>query len=149
MDRNERQLKIIELVKTGVMETQGDLVKALNDLGYSVTQATISRDIKDLGLIKVNKGGRYQYAVAEAKRTMDVSDTMLVLFREVVERVAVSQNLVVVRTHPGNAPAVGAMIDNLGIQNVLGTLSGDDTLLIIADSSESAPLIAERLKLML
>ena len=149
MDRNERQLKIIELVKAGVMETQGDLVKALNDAGYSVTQATVSRDIKDLGLIKVNKGGHYQYAVASPKRTADVSDTMLVLFREVVERVAVSNNLVVVRTHPGNAPAVAAMIDNLGLQNALGTLSGDDTLLIIADSNESAPLIAERLKMML
>ncbi len=149
MDRNERQLKIIELVKSGVMETQGDLVKALNEAGYSVTQATVSRDIKDLGLIKVNKGGRYQYAVSTPKRTVDVTDTMLVLFREVVERVAISGNLVVVRTHPGAASAVGAMIDNLGIQNALGTISGDDTLLIIADSGESAPLIAERLKLML
>lgn len=146
MDRNERKRKIIEIVKNNVIETQEELVSMLETMGYNVTQATISRDIKELKLVKINKDGRYRYAVASDNSNFaDVKGNMLNLYRETVERIVVSLNLIVVRTKAGNAGSVAAMLDSLNLPKVIGSIGGDDTVLLIAESVSAAPEIAERL----
>lgn len=150
MDRNERQLKIIETVKTHAVETQEDLVLLLREQGYSVTQATISRDIKELGLIKVNSEGRYRYAVVSSSpQNINISPAMLSLYREVVQKVTVSLNLVVLSTRSGNATAIAAMLDTIHLPKVLGTVGGDDTIILVAESVIAAPEIADQLNKML
>jgi len=147
MDRNERKRKIIEIVKNNVIETQEELVAMLETMGYNVTQATISRDIKELKLVKINKDGRYRYAVASDNNNFaDVKGNMLNLYRETVERVVVSLNLIVVRTKAGNAGSVAAMLDSLNLPKVIGSIGGDDTVLLIAESVSAAPEIAEKLR---
>ncbi|MBQ9145219.1 MAG: arginine repressor [Clostridia bacterium] len=149
MDRSERQLRIIELVKSQIIETQEDMVTKLRGMGFRVTQATISRDIKELGLIKVSHEGRYRYAMPTAPSDMQVSQAMLSLYREVVEKVIVSLNLVVIRTHPGNAVSVASMLDSIRLPNVVGSVSGDDTIILVAESVSAAPEVAEQLRSML
>ena len=147
MDRNERKRKIIEIVKNNVIETQEELVNMLDTMGYNVTQATVSRDVKELKLVKINKDGRYRYAVASDNGNFaDVKGNMLNLYRETVERVVVSLNLIVVRTKAGNAGSVAAMLDSLNLPKVIGSIGGDDTVLLIAESVSAAPEIAERLR---
>lgn len=147
MDRNERKRKIIEIVKNNAIETQEDLVTMLQTMGYTVTQATISRDIKELKLVKINKDGRYRYAVAADNSTFDdVKGNMFTLYRETVERIVVSLNLIVVRTKAGNAGSVAAMLDSLNLPKVIGSIGGDDTVLLIAESVSAAPEIADKLR---
>lgn len=147
MDRNERKRKIIEIVKNNAIETQEDLVKMLEAMGYNVTQATISRDIKELKLVKINKDGQYRYAVAaDNSNFSDVKNSMLNLYREAVERITVSLNLIVVRTKAGNAGSVAAMLDSLNLPKVIGSIGGDDTVLLIAESVSAAPEIADKLR---
>lgn len=148
MDRNERKRKIIEIVKNNAIETQEELVVMLQGMGFTVTQATISRDIKELKLVKINKDGHYRYAVA-ADNTLapeDGKNSMFSLYREAVERITVSLNLIVVRTKAGNAGSVAAMLDSLNMPKILGSIGGDDTVLLIAESVSAASEIAEKLR---
>ena len=147
MDRNERKRKIIEIVKNNAIETQEELVAILQTMGYNVTQATVSRDIKELKLVKINTDGHYRYAVAtEGSAMTDGKSSMLSLYREAVERITVSLNLIVVRTKAGNAGSVAAMLDSLNLPKVIGSIGGDDTVLLIAESVSAAPEIAEKLR---
>ncbi len=147
MDRNERKRKIIEIVKNNAVETQEELVALLQTMGYNVTQATISRDIKELKLVKINKDGHYRYAVAADDSALaDVKGNMLTLYRETVERITVSLNLIVVRTKAGNGGSVAAMLDSLSLPKVIGSIGGDDTVLLIAESVSAAPEIADKLR---
>lgn len=148
MDRTERQRKIVEIIKANDVDTQEDLANRLNSMGYKVTQATVSRDIKELKLVKVNQNGRYKYALPQPSQEVGLNRNMLTLYREVVQSVTVSLNLVVVRTKVGNANSVCAMLDTVPIPGVLGTIAGDDAILIVADSAESAPAIAKQLRSM-
>lgn len=148
MDRTDRQRKIVEIIKSSDVDTQEELVSRLNALGYKVTQATVSRDIKELKLVKVNRNGRYKYALPAPAQEAGLNRNMLNLYREVVKEVATSLNLVVVRTKVAGANSVAAMLDSVSIPGVLGTVSGDDTIIIVADSVESAPAIAEQLRSM-
>ena len=146
MDRNERKRKIIEIVKNNAIETQEELVAMLETMGYAVTQATISRDIKELKLVKINKDGRYRYAVpSDNSNFQDVQSSMLNLYRETVKDIKVSLNIIVVRTKAGNAGSVAAMLDSLALPKVIGSVGGDDTVLLVAESVSAASDIAEKL----
>lgn len=150
MARSERQLSIIEIIKNKAIETQEQLVDELVALGYKVTQATVSRDIKELNLIKKNINGRYRYTMLDQTEKNDVNDNkMIVLYREVMISVTQVNNLVVLRSKPGTAGSVAAIIDNFHYSNKLGTIAGDDTVLVILSSDESAMVFADRLKGML
>lgn len=145
MDRNERKRKIIEIINSRPVQTQEELVAILRDMGYHVTQATVSRDIKDLNLVKINQDGTYRYAVASNRTAVDVNSTMFSLCREAIVRIVVSLNLVVVRTRPGNAGSVATMLDALSLPKVVGSIGGDDTVILVAESVSAAPEVAERL----
>ena len=136
--KEKRHMKIKEIVSQREVDTQDDLVRALEESGFPVTQATISRDIKELQLIKVvGSHGRYKYAIPIASATVSM-ETLRRKLMDVFISLARANNLIVVRVFPGNAHSIGAMIDNIEIEGLLGTIAGDDTLLLICSTDERA-----------
>jgi len=147
--RYSRQNKILELISANEIETQEKLVSMLKDAGYSVTQATVSRDIKDLQLIKVlTPSGKYKYA-ASAQQDAPISDRFVKIFRETITSFAAAGNLIVVKTLSGCGPAAGEAIDNISLPHLVGTIAGDNTLLMIVDKEENVDPIMNRFNEML
>ena len=145
MLRAERHEKILELIARKEIETQEELCEELNRENYVVTQATISRDIRDLHLFKVagiEKKYRYAYI---GENEGDVSEKMRNLFKNCVVSVAVAQNLVVVKTMTGNGANAGAVVDKLNLESVVGSVAGDDTLLVVCKDNNSADEVQRRL----
>ena len=135
--RYSRQNKILELIANNEIETQEKLAAMLKTEGFNVTQATISRDIKDLQLIKVlSPSGKYKYAVS-TQQDAPISDRFVKIFRETITSFASAQNLVVIRTLSGCGAAAGEAIDNIGLPHVVGSIAGDNTLLLIVDKEEN------------
>lgn len=146
MTRSQRHSKILKLIEEFEIETQEDMVLALANEGYRVTQATVSRDINELGLIKVSaKGKKYRYARPQS-REKSVSVKMMTLFKESVISIVGVLNQVVVKTLAGSANTAAALIDKLNIPAVVGTLAGDDTVLLILNSVEASDAVVGQLK---
>ena len=129
MERNERQIKILELISTKNIETQDELAYELKKLNYNVTQATISRDIKELGLVKT----RYIAAGADS-----VNERIKRIFKISVLSVNVAGNILVIRTLTGCASATGDMLDKLHDSKVLGCIAGEDTVVAICSDEAAA-----------
>ncbi len=139
--RLSRQNKILELIKTNEVETQDQLLNLLRDAGYNVTQATISRDIRELQLFKGQaKDGKYKY-IAGNYDNRPISDRFVKIFRETVLSYATAQNLIVVKTLSGCSGAAGEAIDCLSLEHIVGSISGDNTLLVVVDREENVPQI--------
>lgn len=135
--RYSRQNKILELIANNEIETQDKLVSLLKEQGFDVTQATISRDIKELQLIKVlTPSGKYKYAVS-AQQDAPISNRFTKIFRETITSFASAQNLIVIKTLSGCGPAAGEAIDNIGLPHVIGSVAGDNTLLMVVDHEEN------------
>lgn len=135
--RYSRQNKILELIKDHDIETQDQLASLLKESGYNVTQATISRDIKELQLIKVlSSTGKYKYAVS---RISDgpITERFVKVFRETMLSVKSAENLIVVKTLSGCGSAVGEAIDSLDMEHMVGSVCGDNTCLIIVDHKDN------------
>lgn len=146
MLRSARHAKILELISSREIETQEELCNELQKQGYLVTQATVSRDIKDLHLFKVvGTERRYKYTSAVSDDS-ELSPKMRNLFRECVLRLRCANNLILVKTLGGNASNAGMVLDKLDLSEVLGTVAGDDTLLVVCDTNEHAALVLERLE---
>ena len=144
-----RQKKILELINRYQIETQDDLISRLMIEGYSVTQATASRDIRELQLTKVLTGkGSYRY-VAPKREELAAGMKINAALVDSIRSVDYAQNIVVLRTLPGLAGAVAAGIDSLAIADVLGCVAGDDTIIVAARSDTSAKLISERIRVMM
>ena len=127
-----RHKKIMELIKEHEISTQEDLAEALQIAGFSVTQATISRDIKELGLIKVpGNSGISCYTLPGDSVNAKNEDRMKRLFRDAVIFMDKSENLIIIKTLPGEAQGVASTIDNVGWPEIIGTVAGDDTILIV------------------
>lgn len=145
MARSVRQSKIIEIINKQEIETQDELVQALKECGFKVTQATISRDIKELCLFKVSgEKKKYRYAFFEGE-DKTISSKSNEIYRSVVLSITTVLNQVVVKTIRGTTEAVASVIEKLAITSVLGCVSGADTLLVITDSAESAVEVSKRL----
>lgn len=144
--RNLRHAKILELITDNEIETQEELCDELNKYNFNVTQATISRDIKQLHLYKVfGKTKKYRYTfVAEKENTLP--SKMKTLFKESVVSIESANNLVVVKTLSGNASYAGAVIDKSDFEEVLGSIAGDDTLLIVAKTEVLAQRVVDKIK---
>ena len=128
----ERQRKILEIIRRQPVETQEDLAAALRRSGFAVTQATVSRDIKELGLIKVpGANASFRYAFPGELPARSGLERLKRLFRDAVIAVDSSENLVVVKTNPGEAQGVASAIDNAGWPEIIGTVGGDDTILVV------------------
>ena len=145
MLRSARHTKILEVISHKEIETQEELCEELNKLNYVVTQATISRDIRDLHLFKVagvEKKYRYAY-INDGER--EISPKMKSLFRDCVLSIKAAQNLVVIKTLAGNGANAGAVVDKLKYFEIVGSVAGDDTLLIVCESNEGALSIVEKI----
>ena len=144
--KGKRQKKILELIEKYDIETQEELCAELNKLNFNVTQATISRDIKDLKLYKVaGTTKKYKYAYIESEGDV-VTNKMRNLFRECVQSINFANNIIVIKTMRGNGSTAGAFVDSLQYSEIIGTVAGDDTVIIIADSNENTPILVDRLK---
>ncbi|MCL6561664.1 MAG: arginine repressor [Firmicutes bacterium] len=144
-DKRTRQALIQAMVQTYAIETQEELAELLAERGIPATQATVSRDIKELGLLKVPYQDRHRYALPSSPTTA-AHEKFRRIMREVLVDVVVSENLVVVKTLPAGANVVSEAIDGMNWEDVAGTLAGDNTVLVVARSRAEAPLIADRLK---
>ena len=148
--KNDRQKKIIELVENRCIETQEQLLSRLQERGITSTQATISRDIKQMHLIKEPVGqGVYKYAVSGNRTKLNFAEKLRTIFRESITSIAYAQNIVVIKTMPGLASAACSALDNMDITYMVGSLAGDDTVLIIMRDNESAVELATSIRTML
>ena len=135
--RYSRQNKILDLIANNEIETQEKLATMLRAQGYDVTQATISRDIKELQLIKVlSPSGKYKYAVSTQQDT-PISDRFIKIFRETITGFSSAKNLIIIKTLSGCGPAAGEAIDNIGLPHIVGSIAGDNTLLLVIDDDEN------------
>ena len=139
-----RIMKIKEIIQNQVIETQEELAAALKKEGIVVTQATVSRDIKELMLIKVPYKDRF--ALSDEKQNVMPKNHTAMLFQQAVTKIDSSMNLVVLHTIPGSASAVAFAIDHANSDVVIGTLAGDDTILIILKSPEDVPVFLEHIQ---
>ena len=145
MLRSARHAKILEIISNKEIETQEELCEELNQMNHVVTQATISRDIRDLHLFKVaGMEKKYRYAYINDGES-EISPKMKSLFRECVLSVKSAQNLVVVKTLIGNGGNAGAVVDKLSYEEIIGSVAGDDTLLIICTNTDAAEIVVEKL----
>ncbi len=134
--RQKRQEQILQIISENDIKTQEQLTEALRALGYITTQATVSRDIKELGLIKISsKDGGYKYA---AKPSSTIEQKHIEIFSDAVINISYALHTVVIRTYPGMAQAVCASCDILVGNKILGSVAGDDTILIITQSEAAA-----------
>ena len=140
-----RQAKVLEIIRQQPIETQEDLALSLKKEGFDVTQATVSRDIKELGITKTPTGsGRYRYMVPQERTYEDSARRTRRLFQDSVVSVDYSENLVVIRTLTGNAHAVAATIDEMSLPEIVGTIAGDDTILIVVKPKSGAINVMEK-----
>lgn len=143
--KTKRQDRILNLISEHVIETQDELIAKLTAEGYSVTQATISRDIRELRISKIlGESGKYHYVSPEPTNEAVKKDLRNTYMASVIS-VACGRNIVVVKTHPGLAQAVAAGIDGMHIPELLGCVAGDDTIFAVAHDDETARQIAARL----
>lgn len=148
--KGKRQGEILAIIASTAVETQEQLLEELKKRGIGATQATISRDIKELHLVKELTGkGRYRYAQSERKNAVNATGRLKTIFREGVVSYDYAQNLVVVKTMPGLGSAAGAALDGMDIPERVGSLAGDDTVLLILRTTESAKRFCETIREML
>jgi transcriptional regulator of arginine metabolism len=143
--KSVRQMKIREMISAQTIETQDELVEALRAAGLQVTQATVSRDIKEMQLIKVPaEDGRYKYSMPQEQRTNPVNKLKRALADNFLH-IDYTENLVVMKCLPGTANAIGALIDNMEWNDVMGTICGDDTILMICRTKERSGEIVNQI----
>lgn len=136
--KKRRQSKILELIKNYNIETQEELTERLRGEGFDVTQATASRDIRELNLVKVSAGGNsYKYAES-SKDDMKISVKYRNILKETLVSVDFACNMIVLKTYSGMAQAAAAAIDNMGWSEIVGSVAGDDTIIMVMRSDESA-----------
>lgn len=144
--KSERQARILELITQFEIETQDDMMNRLRDEGFAVTQATVSRDLRELQLTKsLTARGTYRYSVNSTKNHMRNNAKLSSAMVDSVTDVDYSMNNVVIKTYPGMAQAVASGIDAMNMQDILGSVAGDDTIIIITKNEESSALIRERI----
>ena len=130
MKKYTRQSKVLELIENNEIETQEELADHLKKIGIDVTQATISRDIRELRLIKVlSKSGKYKYA-AMGQNVESTTDRLIKIFKNSIVSINIAGHLLVIKTLPGAAQICGSAVDSLGIDEIVGTIAGDDTIFV-------------------
>lgn len=143
--KSKRQAKIMEIISTSNIETQEQLLQELRNAGFTSTQATISRDIKELRIVKeLTSLGTYHYTTASKEASAAFSDRLNTIFRECVTSFDYAQNIIVIHTLPGLANAAASALDAMSRSVVLGTLAGDDTVVaIMRDANAAAAFCGE------
>lgn len=141
----ERQHKVLDIIKRRRIGTQDELSGELKKSGYNVTQATVSRDIKELGLIKVPfENNEFYYARPGENRLPRSGQRLKRLFLDSVTGLDASENLIIIKTNPGEAQGVASAIDQAGWDEIIGTVGGDDTILVVVKPKEAAGTLLKR-----
>ncbi len=150
MARASRQLRILEIIAKNDIDTQEELVARLREDGYTVTQATVSRDIKDMNIIKTftDDGRHYKY-VAQQPKEPTTADKFLKIFRNTVLSIRYAENLIILKTEQGGASAAAELIDRLEYDEILGVIAGDNTIFVAVDSTNNVEMIVENLETLL
>ena len=142
-----RHAKIKEIIDNHKIETQEDLASALRDEGIDVTQATVSRDIKEMGIIKtLSSDGRHYKYTAQQTKEASAADKFLSMFKNTVVSIKSTGNLIVLKTETGSAGPAAELIDKLSYDEVLGVIAGDNTIFVAVDSLEHVDMIRRRLE---
>ena len=145
--KNERQELLLQIVSEEIIETQEQLLEALEKRGVRSTQATISRDIKQLHLVKEPSGqGSYRYAVSAQKNHLNFADRLRTIFRQSVLSVDYAQNIVVLKTMPGLAQGAASALDGMENVGVVGSLEGDDNVMLVMRSESGAAALCAEVK---
>ncbi len=145
--KSQRQSQILEIISTRDVETQEQLLDALRTAGFSSTQATISRDIRELHIVKeLTKFGTYRYTTGSDEVSSSFSSRLNAIFKECVTGYDYAQNMVVMHTIPGLAAAAASSIDAMGMSFVLGTIAGDDTVFIVMRDQNAAAAFCSEVK---
>ena len=145
--KSQRQAKIIEIISNTNVETQEQLLAALQQAGFTSTQATISRDIKELRIVKeLTSFGTYRYTTAARELSGTFSNRLNSIFKECVTGFDYSMNIIVIHTLPGLASAAASALDAMKMSVVLGTLAGDDTVMVVMRDSNSAAAFCGEIK---
>ena len=148
--KSQRQAKIMEIISTTNVETQEQLLAALQEAGFTGTQATISRDIKELRIVKeLTSLGTYRYTTAAREVPASFTGRLNTIFRECVTNFDYAQNLVVIHTLPGLANAAASALDSMHMSVVLGTIAGDDTVFVVMRDTNAAAAFCGEIKSLL
>lgn len=148
--KSQRQAKILEIISNKNVETQEQLLAALQEEGFRGTQATISRDIKELRIVKeLTSLGTYRYTTSSNEITGSFSSRMNTIFRECVVGFDYAQNIIVIRTLPGLASAAASSIDAMNMSAVVGSLAGDDTVMVVMRDMNAAASFCGEIKSLL
>jgi len=144
--RYSRQNKILEIIGEKKIDTQEQLADELKKEGYNVTQATVSRDIRELGIIKIpTPSGGHRYALSKSD-DRPAGSRELSIISDTILSISSSENIIVIKTLTACANAACESVDSLGLKHIIGSLAGDNTFLIIADDRENVPSLIEELK---
>ena len=144
--KNARQAAILAIIEHDDIETQEELALALRARGFAVTQATVSRDIKELKLLKVSTSrGTYKYATSGRAET-SMNDRFVRIFSHAVISIEFAQNIVVIKTLPGSANAAAEAIDSLNMENLVGAVAGDNTVLAVVNDTKNIPELLNKFK---
>lgn len=145
MTKSERQSKILEIIANNIISTQEDLVKKLTEEGFNVTQATMSRDLQELRVTKMMlNDGTYKYATAKIPE-ISINEKMRTVFSQCLMSVDYANNIVVVKTFTGAAQAVAATLDSFVWDEIVGSIAGDDTIMVVVRNEKSAKQLAVKL----
>ena len=140
-----RHAKILELIDTYDIETQDELAKKLQEAGFSVTQATVSRDIREMRLTKISTNRGKQKYSAISGTDSEIAERLIRVFREAVIKMDYAQNMIVIKTLEGMGMAVGVALDSMQESEILGTIAGDDTVFCVVKTQHQAAAIIEKL----
>ena len=145
--KSQRQAKIVEIISNINVETQEQLLEKLQEAGFTSTQATISRDIKELRIVKeLTSFGTYRYTTAAKELPSSFSGRLNTIFRECVTNFDYAQNIIVIHTLPGLANAAASALDAMNMSVVLGTLAGDDTVMVVMRDNNAAAAFCGEIK---
>ena len=145
--KNDRQELILAIIAEAPVETQEQLIERLRLRGMPATQATISRDIKQLHLVKEPYGGgKYRYAVSAQKTRLNFADRLRVILRESIVSADYAQGIIVLKTLPGLASAAASAFDGMEIPGKVGTLAGDDTVMIVMRGNDTAKELCDEIR---
>jgi transcriptional regulator of arginine metabolism len=143
--KDRRQKALADVIRSDALASQEDLAGRLGALGFAVTQATISRDLEQIGALKVRRDGHLSYTLPENVRSSP-GPRLAAVFREWVRSVEPTTNLVIIKTPPGSAHLVGVVLDQSELQEIAGTICGDDTIFVACRSVGQAKVLAQKLK---
>lgn len=145
--KSQRQAKILEIISNKNIETQEQLLQELQEAGFRGTQATISRDIKEMRIVKeLTSLGNYRYTTSAGEVTGSFSSRLNTIFRECVIGFDYAQNIIVIRTLPGLASAAGSAIDSMNLSIIVGSLAGDDTVIVVMRDNNAAAAFCGEIK---